>query len=69
MFSFSRISLQLMQYGFFLLICQATGILLLARLAEHAYSFRFSPMIEHTLVELVSILFGVLGLEYIDKRC
>ncbi len=66
-FSFSSASIKLMQYGFFVVICHATGILLLARLSAYVYSFIFFPMIEHSIVSLIAILFGVLGLEYIDK--
>ncbi len=69
-FSLSRPSSLLMIYGIFAVLCQSTGILLLANGLHNAmgdvYFHRYFPMLEHSLVSFVSILIGVIALEYIS---
>ena len=69
--SFSRISKRFLHYGIFSVICHATFVLLMANTSEYtngALLFqRFFPMLEHSLMSFVAILFGVLGAEYIEK--
>ena len=71
-FSFSKPSLLLLHYGLFTLICHSVAILLLCRLSADstpALLFnRFFPMIEHSLVGFISLLIGVVGIEYIEKQ-
>ena len=70
-FSFSRASKRFLHYGVFAILCHATAILLLASTAQYANGavifHRFFPMIEHSLISFVTILIGVLGIEYIEK--
>ena len=69
--SFSRISKRFLHYGIFSVICHATFILLMATTYEYTNGIllfqRFFPMLEHSLMSFVAILFGVLGAEYIEK--
>ena len=71
-FSFSRPTNRLLFYGLYLLICHATAILFLATTFEASTPMflyhRFFPMIEHSLVSFVALLFGALGIEYIEKQ-
>ncbi len=71
-FRFSRLSILLMQYGFFAVICHSVGICLYASLlpplSDAAYYAKIFPLLEHSLMSFVAILFGVLGIEYIYKN-
>ena len=71
-FTFSRHSKRLLHYGLYIIICHATAILFLATAFEASTPVflyhRFFPMIEHSLVSFVALLFGVLGIEYIEKQ-
>lgn len=70
-FSFSRTSKRFLHYGLFTVICHVTAILLLATTSQFTNGVvlfhRFFPMLEHSLISFVTILFGVLGAEYIEK--
>ena len=71
-FTFSRPSVLLLYYGIFAVICHATAILFLALYVGPSsptlmYN-KFFPMIEHSLVSFISILIGVVGIEYIKKQ-
>ena len=71
-FSFSKISLVFLIYSLFALICHITAILLVIRTSEihnpDVLFHRFFPMVEHSLMSFVIILFGVVAFEYIDKK-
>lgn len=71
-FSFSLPSRLMLHYGLYTVICQAVGILFLCTTLEsHSpiiFQYRIFPMLEHSLVSLVAIFIGVLGLEYIEKH-
>ena len=70
-FAFSRPSRLLLHYGLFAVICHATAILFLATISDCSTStalyHRFFPMIEHSLVSIVAVLTGVVGIEYIKR--
>ena len=69
--SFCRTSKRFLHYGIFAVICHATFILLMANISPYTNGtilfHRFFPMLEHSLMSFVAILFGVLGAEYIEK--
>lgn len=71
-FSFSPPSRLLLHYGLFAVLCHATGIFLLSTTFESystvIFQSRVFPMLEHSLVSVVAIFVGVLGLEYIEKK-
>ena len=71
-FSFSRPSRLLGEYGIFAIICHATFILLAANTSPHTdphVLFKmFFPMIEHSLMSFIIVLFGITAFEYIDKK-
>ena len=69
--SFCRASKRLLHYGVYAVLCHATLIFLMAKTSQYPQGVilfhRFFPMIEHSLISFVAILFGVLGVEYIEK--
>ena len=68
-FSFSRPTVLLLHHGLFALICHASAVLLAARTAPPSTATacvnQYFPMIEHSLISLIALLFGALGLEYL----
>ena len=71
-FSFSLVSKRFLHYGLFTVVCHVTAILLLATTSQYTNGavlfHRFFPMLEHSLMSFVAILFGVLGVEYIERN-
>ena len=71
-FSFSRPTVLLLHYGMFAVLCHAAGIFLytttLYSCSPLIFESRVFPLIEHSLVSLVGIFIGALGLEYISKQ-
>lgn len=71
-FAFSKPSRLLFHYGIFSLICHATAILFICRMALPSTPVllfhRFFPMIEHSLVGFIVLLIGIMGIEYIEKK-
>lgn len=70
-FSFSRPARLLLHYGLFAVLCHATAILFMALTSELGspilYFYRFFPMLEHSLMSFVIIIFGTVGIEYIER--
>ena len=70
-FSFSKPSRLLLHYGLFVTLCHLCAVVLLSSTfpvrCEIIFRLRIFPMLEHSLMSLVIILVGVLGLEYIFK--
>ena len=71
-FSFSRPSILLLHYGLFAMICHVVGIFLMSTTFESysavIFESRVFPMLEHSLISVIGIFIGVLGLEYINKQ-
>ena len=70
--NFLRLSFLILHYGLYAVIVHATAILLYAKLLPAlppTMSFmRYFPMIEHSIVSFVCILFGALLCFYIAKK-
>jgi len=71
-FSFSRPSRILGEYGMFAILCHSAFILLYAKTSVHTdpcVLFQtFFPMIEHSLISFVVLLLGITAFEYIAKQ-
>ncbi len=69
--SFSKESILLMSYGLYAVICHATAILFMVKVSDitspTVLFHRFFPMLEHSLMSFVIIMFGVLAIEYLHK--
>ncbi len=70
-FSFSRPSRLLLHYGLFICICHATAILFMALTQQSSPPLvlfcRFFPMIEHSIMSFLIIIYGTIGFEYIER--
>ena len=71
-FSFSLAPYRFLRYGSFLLLCHVTAILFLVTTSPYVNGdvlfHRFFPMLEHSLISFVALLFGFLGIEYIVRK-
>jgi len=71
-FSFSRPSVLLLHHGLFAVLCHVSAIFLFSStLPDRStliFTYRVFPLIEHSLISVVALLIGVLGLEYIHKQ-
>jgi hypothetical protein len=70
-FSFSRPSVLLLHHGLFAILCHVSAIFLFATTLQSRSALIFThsvfPLLEHSLISLVALFVGVLGLEYIHK--
>lgn len=68
----SRATSRLLICGLFVILCHISAIVLYSSTLPFISTLTFSryvfPMLEHSLVSLVAIFIGALGIEYIEKE-
>ena len=70
--SFSQLSFLILHYGLYAVIVHSCAILLYAKLSTPlpplTFFLQYFPMIEHSLVAFICVLFGALTCYYISKN-